>query len=153
MCCLRLFISGYHPAFRCIRWKMGLVFVQHVAGHTLIDQDRLRRSRGREDQFGAGIGLPFRYGRTYTMGVVWKRASRSFVIHDSGEGDASADDRCKGMDAASGCRKRDPDQCLLCRISKAEGFLFSDHVQIVPGVLPAHAPHLMFIQPGDQGTI
>ena len=65
------------------------------------------------------------------MGVVWKRASRSFVIHDSGEGDASADDCCKGMDAASGGRKRDPNQCLLCRISKAEGFLFSDHVQVI----------------------
>ena len=46
---------------------MGLVFVQHTADHTFIDQDRLRRSRGREDQFGAGIGLPFRYGRTDTM--------------------------------------------------------------------------------------
>ena len=80
---------------------MGLVFVQHVADHTFIDQDRLRRSRGREDQFGAGIGLPFRYGRTDTVGVIWKRVSRSFVVHDPGQGDASADNGSESMDAAS----------------------------------------------------
>ena len=63
----RLFISGFFPAFRCIRREMGLVFVQHTADHTFIDQDRLRCSRRREDQFGAGIGFPFRYGRTDTL--------------------------------------------------------------------------------------
>ena len=84
------------------------------------------------------------------MGVVWKRVSRSFVIHDPGEGDASADDGGKGMDPAGGGGKRDPDQRLLCRISKSEGFLFSDHVQVVPCILPAHALHFMLIQPGDQ---
>ena len=87
------------------------------------------------------------------MGVVWKRVSRSFVIHDPGEGDASADDGGKGMDPAGGGGKRDPDQRLLCRISKSEGFLFSDHVQVVPGVLPAYAPHFVFIQPGAQGAV
>ena len=35
---------------------MGFIFVQHTADHTLIDQ------------FGTGIGLPFRYSRTYTVG-------------------------------------------------------------------------------------
>ena len=132
---------------------MGLVFVQYTADYAFIDQYRFRRSRRREDQFGAGIGFPIRYGRTDTVGVIWKRASRSFIVHDSGEGDASADDGCKGMDAAGGGGKHDPDQCLLCQISKAEGFLFSDHVQVVPGILPANAPHLVFIQPGDQGAV
>ena len=80
---------------------MGLVFVQHVADHTFIDQDRLRRGRRCEDQFGAGIDLPFRYGRTYAMGVVWKRVSRSFVIHDPGKSNASAYDCGESMDAAS----------------------------------------------------
>ena len=47
---------------------MRLVLVQYTADHTLIDQERFRRSRGREDQFGTGIGLSFRYGRMYTMG-------------------------------------------------------------------------------------
>ena len=65
---LRLFISGFLPAFRRIRWEMGLVFVQHIADHALVDQNRLRRSQRREDQFGAGIGLPFRYSRTDTTG-------------------------------------------------------------------------------------
>ena len=101
---------------------MGLEFIQHIADHAFIDQDRFRRSRRREDQFGAGIGFPFRYGRTDTVGIVWKRTPRSFVVHDPGEGDASADDRGKGMDPAGGCGKRNPDQCLLCRVSKAEGF-------------------------------
>ena len=66
---LRLFISGFLPTFRCIRREMGLVFVQHTADHTFIDQDRLRRSRGREDQFGAGIGLSFRHSRTEEVDV------------------------------------------------------------------------------------
>ena len=52
----------------------------------------------------------------------------------------------KGMDPAGNCGKRNSDQRLLCRISKAESFLFSDHVQVVPGVFPAHAPHLMLIR-------
>lgn len=77
---------------------MGLVFVQHIADHPLIDQDRLRRSRGCEDQFGTGIGIPFRYGRTDTVGVVWKRTPRSFVIHDPDEGNASADDGSESVD-------------------------------------------------------
>lgn len=55
------------PVFRCIRREMGLVFIQHTAGHTFIDQDRLWRSRRREDQFGAGIGFPFQNSRTYAV--------------------------------------------------------------------------------------
>lgn len=47
---------------------MGLVLIQHIADHAIIDQDRLQRSRGRENQFGARIGLPFQYSRTYTVG-------------------------------------------------------------------------------------
>ena len=50
-------------------------------------------------------------------------------------------------------RERDPDQRLLCRISEAERFLFCDHIQVVSGIFPAHAPHFMFIQPGDQGAV
>lgn len=57
------------------------------------------------------------------------------------------------MDAASGGGKRDPDQRLLCRISKTEGFLPGDYVQVVSGIFPAHVPHLMLIQPGDQGAV
>jgi hypothetical protein len=59
---------------------MGLVFVQHVADHTLINQDRLRRSRGREDQFGAGIGLPFRYGRTDTVDIVDEEDGLNYTV-------------------------------------------------------------------------
>ena len=132
---------------------MGLVFIQHTADHAFIDQDRLRRSRRREDQFGAGIGFSFRYGRTDTVGVIWKRVSRSFVVHDPGKSNASAYDCSESMDAASGGGKRDSDQRLLCRISKTEGFLPGDHVQVVSGIFPAHAPHLMLIQPGDQGAV
>lgn len=47
---------------------MGLVLIQHIADQAFIDQDWLWCGRGREDQFGAGIGLPFRYGRTDTAG-------------------------------------------------------------------------------------
>lgn len=39
---LKLFTSWFCPAFRCIRWKMGLVFVQHTADH--VRQSRPHRS-------------------------------------------------------------------------------------------------------------
>ena len=64
--CLRLSILGFLPAFRCIRQEMGLVFVQHTADHTFIDQDRFRRSRGRENQFSTWICFSFRYSRMDT---------------------------------------------------------------------------------------
>ena len=51
---------------------MGLVFVQHVADHTFIDQDRLRRSRRREDQFRVRSSLPVRQTDT-TDGYADKR--------------------------------------------------------------------------------
>ena len=75
------------------------------------------------------------------MGVIWKRAPRSFVVHDLGKGDAPADNGCKGMDAVSVGGKRDSDQCLLYRIRKAESLLFSDHVQDIFDAYPASHAH------------
>ena len=59
---------------------MGLVFVQHTADHTFIDQDRLRRSRGREDQFGAGIVLSFRYSRMDTVDIVDEKDGLNYPV-------------------------------------------------------------------------
>lgn len=78
-----------------------------------IDQERLRCSRGREDQLGTRIGLSFRYSMTHTMGIVLKRTSRSFAVHDPGEGNTSADEHGKSINPAGACGKCDQDQCLL----------------------------------------
>lgn len=132
---------------------MGFVLIQHIADHTFVDQNRFRSGRRREDQLSARVGFPFRHGGADTSGVIGEGTSRSLVVHDSGQGDTPADNGSESMDSAGVFRERDPDQRLLCRISEAERFLFCDHIQVVSGIFPAHAPHFMFIQPGDQGAV
>ena len=95
VCRQQLFLSGFLLVFRCICREMGFIFIQHSADHSFINEDWFRCSRRREDQFGPGIGFSFRNSRTHTMGAVWKRMSRSFVVHDPGEGDTHADNRNK----------------------------------------------------------
>ena len=80
---------------------MGFVFVQHVADHTFIDQDRFRGGRRCEDQFSTRVGFSFRNSRTDTAGVIGEGTAWSFVVHDPGQGDASADNGSESMDAAS----------------------------------------------------
>lgn len=45
------------PVFRCIRWEMKLVFIQHIADHSFIGQDWFQCDWRRKDQLGAGIGF------------------------------------------------------------------------------------------------
>ena len=87
------------------------------------------------------------------MGVVGERVSRGFVVHHPGQSDTAADDGSEGVDAAGGCAEGNPNQRLLCRVGEPEILLFGHHAQIVPGVLPSHPPHFMFIKPGNDGTV
>lgn len=80
---------------------MGLIFVQHIADHTLINQNRFRGGRRCEDQFSTRIGFSFRHGRTNTAGVIGEGTAWSFVVHDPGQGDASAGKGSESMDAVS----------------------------------------------------
>lgn len=67
VCRLQLFLSGFLLAFRCICRERGFIFIQHSADHSLINEDWFRCSQRHEDQFGTGIGFPFRNSRTYAL--------------------------------------------------------------------------------------